>query len=105
MKNPLKSIATISLMTFSALTVSSVSQAESIAPKAVERIDVQQYMGKWYEIAHLPMYFQRKCVGDTTARYSLKALLYSIVVVLQLAKWIPLKASPMRKMQVTANSK
>ena len=73
MKNPLKSIATISLMTFSALTVSSVSQAESIAPKAVERIDVQQYMGKWYEIAHLPMYFQRKCVGDTTAQYSLNA--------------------------------
>lgn len=73
MKNPLKSIATISLMTFAALTVSSVSQAESMIPKAVERIDVQQYMGKWYEIAHLPMYFQRKCVGDTTAQYSLNA--------------------------------
>ena len=42
MKNPLKSIATISLMTFSALTVSSVSQAESMTPKDVERIDVQQ---------------------------------------------------------------
>ena len=73
MKNLLKSIATISLMTFAALTVSSVSQAESMTPKDVERIDVQQYMGKWYEIAHLPMYFQRKCVGDTTARYSLNA--------------------------------
>lgn len=42
MKNPLKSIATISLMTFAALTVSSVSQAESMTPKDVERIDVQQ---------------------------------------------------------------
>ncbi|MGG2098846.1 lipocalin family protein [Acinetobacter haemolyticus] len=52
---------------------SSFAFAQSQAPKnqAVERIDIQQYAGKWYEIAHLPMFFQRNCVGDTTAEYRL----------------------------------
>jgi apolipoprotein D and lipocalin family protein len=27
-------------------------------------------MGTWYEIAHFPIFFQRKCVGDTTAQYT-----------------------------------
>lgn len=40
-------------------------------PQAVAAIDVNKYMGKWYEIARLPMYFQRKCVADTTAMYTL----------------------------------
>jgi apolipoprotein D and lipocalin family protein len=42
-------------------------QANAQQPSAVDKIDVNQYAGKWYEIAHLPMYFQRQCVSDTTA--------------------------------------
>ena len=30
-------------------------------------------MGKWYEIAHLPAWFQRDCAGDTTATYTLRS--------------------------------
>lgn len=54
---------------------SSFAFAQSQTPKnqAVERIDIQQYAGKWYEIAHLPMFFQRNCVGDTTAEYQLNS--------------------------------
>jgi apolipoprotein D and lipocalin family protein len=37
---------------------------------AVPAVDLQRYAGHWYEIAHLPMYFQRKCVADTTAEYT-----------------------------------
>lgn len=39
--------------------------------KAVEKVDIDQYIGKWYEIARLPMYFQRKCASDTTAEYAI----------------------------------
>lgn len=40
--------------------ISVTSHAETIAPQAVDKIDIKQYVGKWYEISHLPMYFQRK---------------------------------------------
>ena len=40
--------------------------------ETVSFVDVEQYMGKWYEIAAFPMFFQRNCVGDTTAEYALR---------------------------------
>lgn len=39
----------------------------------VARVDLERYAGTWYEQARLPMYFQRKCVADTTAHYGLNA--------------------------------
>ena len=48
----------------------STAQAQT-TPTAVNEIDIEQYLGKWYEIAHLPMYFQRQCASDTTAKYRL----------------------------------
>ena len=36
----------------------------------VARLDVPRYMGTWHEIAKYPNWFQRRCVGDTSARYS-----------------------------------
>jgi apolipoprotein D and lipocalin family protein len=38
-------------------------------PRTVERLDVDRYLGTWYEIASFPMYFQRGCVA-TQATYS-----------------------------------
>jgi apolipoprotein D and lipocalin family protein len=38
---------------------------------AVPAVDLARYVGKWYEIAAFPMFFQRNCVGDTTAEYGL----------------------------------
>lgn len=40
--------------------------------KTVPHVDIQRYLGTWYEIASYPMYFQRGCTG-TTATYSLRA--------------------------------
>lgn len=37
---------------------------------AVPALDLQRYSGQWHEIAHLPMFFQRQCVGDVTATYT-----------------------------------
>lgn len=45
----------------------------SAEPKAVDAIDVQKYAGRWYEVARLPMYFQRNCVSDVQAKYSLNS--------------------------------
>lgn len=39
--------------------------------RPVPDIDLKRYLGKWYEIASIPQFFQRKCVGNTTAEYSL----------------------------------
>lgn len=53
------------------LILTVTSHAETTAPKAVDKIDIERYAGKWYEISHLPMYFQRKCVANTTAQYNI----------------------------------
>lgn len=39
----------------------------------VRSLVLDRYLGQWHEIAHLPMFFQRKCVANTTATYTLKA--------------------------------
>ena len=39
--------------------------------KTVEYVDLNRYMGKWYEIAKIPNRFQKNCIGNTTATYSL----------------------------------
>jgi apolipoprotein D and lipocalin family protein len=38
--------------------------------RSVDAVDLGRYVGTWFEIASYPMFFQRKCVGDTTAEYS-----------------------------------
>lgn len=46
------------------------ARAETPAVSVAE-VDLARYLGKWYEIASFPMFFQRNCVGDTTAEYAL----------------------------------
>jgi apolipoprotein D and lipocalin family protein len=41
------------------------------AVAAVPQVDLARYAGKWFEIAAFPMFFQRNCIGDTTAEYAL----------------------------------
>jgi apolipoprotein D and lipocalin family protein len=40
--------------------------------KAVESLDLSRYTGRWYEVARLPNSFQRKCVAETMATYTLR---------------------------------
>lgn len=40
--------------------------------RAVSSVELDRYSGKWYEIAKYPNRFQRQCVANTIARYSLK---------------------------------
>ena len=71
MKMLFKSV--LAATTLAIISLSFTTQAETAAPRAVDQVDIQKYAGKWYEIAHLPMYFQRKCVSNITAQYSVNA--------------------------------
>lgn len=33
-------------------------------------VNLDRYVGKWYEVASIPQWFQKKCVANTTAEYS-----------------------------------
>jgi apolipoprotein D and lipocalin family protein len=39
--------------------------------QTVSRVELERYMGKWYEIASFPQWFQKGCVAST-ATYSLR---------------------------------
>lgn len=45
-----------------------IHKAASV-PTTVDSVDLKKYVGTWYEIGRLPMYFQRNCASDVTATY------------------------------------
>jgi apolipoprotein D and lipocalin family protein len=49
-----------------------VAQTKPAELTAVPLLDLNRYSGKWYEIAKYPNKFQKQCVGNTTATYTLK---------------------------------
>ena len=53
------------------LTVSAQSKNAN-ALQTVASVDLKQYSGKWFEIARYPNKFQKQCVGNTTAIYTIK---------------------------------
>ena len=38
----------------------------------IARLDIERYMGTWYELARFPNRFQRDCAGPATAAYRLQ---------------------------------
>jgi apolipoprotein D and lipocalin family protein len=57
------------LMTLLMASSASVSAA-TLPNQPVSTLDLDRYAGQWHEIAHLPMFFQRKCLGAVTASYT-----------------------------------
>jgi apolipoprotein D and lipocalin family protein len=49
------------------------AQTSAPALTPVASIDVPRYMGTWYEVAKFPNRFQKQCVRNTQASYSLQA--------------------------------
>jgi apolipoprotein D and lipocalin family protein len=41
--------------------------------QTVAHVDLNRYLGRWYEIARYPNLFERKCDHDVTADYSIRA--------------------------------
>lgn len=51
-----------------------IAQEAATSPvKTIPALDVSRYLGTWYEIAKFPNWFQKKCVSNTKAVYSLRA--------------------------------
>jgi apolipoprotein D and lipocalin family protein len=44
---------------------------DSLAPNTAGHVDLKRYQGKWFEQAHLPMYFQNDC-AQSEAHYNVK---------------------------------
>lgn len=61
----------LTLMPFVLLAATTPARAQEGAPvRTVERVDLDRYLGDWYEIARFPNRFQRQCLGDVRASYS-----------------------------------
>ena len=63
-----------SLLLAIALAGGTADARDAALPNAsVPAMDLQRYSGEWHEIARLPMFFQRNCVANITATYTLRA--------------------------------
>lgn len=51
-----------------------VAQSSGKLPelKPVSSVDLTRYVGKWYEIGKYPNRFQKQCIANTTANYTMK---------------------------------
>jgi apolipoprotein D and lipocalin family protein len=60
------------LVAFVAGTLSAATQPPQPL-ELVDDVDLSRYAGSWYEVARFPNKFQKKCVGDVTATYTLRS--------------------------------
>ncbi|MCA1327060.1 lipocalin family protein [Herbaspirillum sp. alder98] len=66
--HPILRLAAIALASATVFATSSrPAQAQEV--KTVAAVDLQRYVGKWYEIAKFPNRFQKDCIADTSAEY------------------------------------
>lgn len=66
-----KVVASCLLMLLAALMVRAEDEKGKSPLRVVEHVDLARYEGLWYEIARLPNRFEKKCVSDVTAEYTL----------------------------------
>lgn len=55
-----------------AATAYSFAKSGSSDLATVPSVELNRYVGKWYEISRYPNRFQKQCVADTTAEYALR---------------------------------
>lgn len=53
-----------------ATNVNAGQSSNDVPVETAEFIDLQKYVGKWYEVASIPQFFQRKCARNTVAEYA-----------------------------------
>lgn len=53
------------------LGMATMAYAQTKLLKTVEKLELDKYLGVWYEVARKPLYFQNKCDRDVTATYTL----------------------------------
>lgn len=62
----------LAALAFTGCGTSATSRLHLPALRTVARVDLNRYLGTWYEIASFPQRFQRGCTG-TSATYTLRA--------------------------------
>lgn len=71
-KGPSLNLAKITFaMAIGASSILTLAHAQTEPLQAVEKIELNKYLGTWHEVARKPLYFQRKCDSNVTANYSL----------------------------------
>ncbi|MEO5875205.1 MAG: lipocalin family protein [Streptosporangiaceae bacterium] len=74
MKNLVRKTAVIGLAVVAAGVVAQPVQAAVAAPPApVASVDVQKYLGRWYQIASVPALYELQCLRNVTADYGIGA--------------------------------
>lgn len=53
------------------LGMATLANAKQAPLKTVDKVELDRYLGQWYEVARKPMYFQNKCDRDVFATYTL----------------------------------
>lgn len=53
------------------LSLATMVYAQNPPLKTVNQVELDRYLGVWYEVARKPMYFQNKCDRDVSATYTL----------------------------------
>jgi apolipoprotein D and lipocalin family protein len=66
-------LATLTVLLFAGTTACHGPQPERTPLATVQHVDLERYLGRWYEIAKIPNRFQSQCVSDTTANYARNA--------------------------------
>jgi apolipoprotein D and lipocalin family protein len=62
--------------------VFTMTQFAFAVPETVSSVDLNKYIGAWYEVASIPQFFQRKCVANTVAEYSFDPSDKDLIVVM-----------------------
>lgn len=68
-RKPLRLFAVSIIVATAIALVSNGSVAKSPPPETVSFVDLERYLGTWYEIAVIPNRFQKHCYGNTMAIY------------------------------------
>lgn len=58
------------LLTIALLSFTLMLAATTLPNRPVQTLDLARYSGRWHEIAHLPTFFQRRCLDAVTATYT-----------------------------------
>ena len=74
MKQPVLNLISSLMILFGSFAAVAGGESYTVpatVPATVPSVDLNRYIGRWYEVASIPQFFQRKCVRNTTAEYSL----------------------------------